>query len=178
MDSIKEEWRPISASVDYVVSNLGRVRNNGRTVHTSNGQVRKYSEKICGHTQNQHGHLKVNVFCDDGVKRCLYVHHLVAEAFIGPRPDGMKVLHGPLGTKVNTPENLSYGTLKQNSADMIRDGTKQVAESHSAAVLDWVKVREIRSRLSRGERVKDLAEAFGVSRQNITAIKVGRSWVE
>lgn len=50
------------------------------------------------------------------------LHILVAEAFICPRPDGMFCLHRD-DDKLNiTPENLYWGTPKENSLDRIRNG--------------------------------------------------------
>jgi hypothetical protein len=42
------------------------------------------------------------------------VHTLVAEAFIGPRPDGMEVCHGNGTPTDNRAENLRWDTHKVN----------------------------------------------------------------
>lgn len=52
-----------------------------------------------------------------------HVHVLVAAAFLGPRPDGMDIRHGPGGRLDNSPENLCYGTRKDNVQDSVTDGT-------------------------------------------------------
>lgn len=45
----------------------------------------------------------------DGIKDTVYVHDLVAAAFLGPCPKGMVVCHGPGGPLDNSAENLFYG---------------------------------------------------------------------
>lgn len=50
------------------------------------------------------------------------IHILVAEAFLGPRPDGMEV-RLLIGDKLdNRLENLTYGTHAQNMADVMEHG--------------------------------------------------------
>ena len=173
-----EVWKKIEGAASYSVSSKGRVRCDGKTKLTTNGQNRFYQPKICGHSTNQYGHLKVRISYDDGSWKNAYIHHLVASAFIGERPEGLRVLHGEEGKLVNEPHNLRYGTDEENSADKIRDGTHAAGEAHPSSVLTWDIVREIRCYVHQGFRVKDLAAKFGVSRQTITGIKVGRTWVE
>ncbi len=51
------------------------------------------------------------------------IHHLVAETFIGPRPEGAWVLHNNGDPEDNRPENLRYGTAAENTADSVKHGT-------------------------------------------------------
>ena len=77
------------------------------------------------------GHLQV-ALCLNGEKR-FYVHHLVAAAFIGPRPDGLMICHGPTGFTDNRAVNLRYDTRSENSHDMVVDGVHpQAAKFHCA----------------------------------------------
>jgi hypothetical protein len=50
-----------------------------------------------------------------------YVHHLAALTFLGPRPEGMEVLHGERGPLCNAPGNLRYGTPEENKEDQAVD---------------------------------------------------------
>ena|ERR1700758_5002651 len=113
----------------------------------------------------------------------------VKEAFIGPKPAGMEVLHGPGGITDNRAVNLSYGTRRQNVADMLRDGTDPNGDRHGMAKLTWEQVDEIRRRLPAGLRPgtrpkhlrhlptqQDLADEYGVSQTAIYEIITGRTW--
>ncbi|NJL65865.1 MAG: hypothetical protein HC894_01590 [Microcoleus sp. SM1_3_4] len=77
------------------------------------------------------------------------------------------------------PEHLWAGTRTQNLLDASKKGRTQ-GKSHplSNAKLDWEQVREIRQRLAAGERMKDLAKAYGVGWGAIHNIKYHVTWKE
>ncbi|MEG4803641.1 HNH endonuclease [Microcoleus sp. ARI1-B5] len=77
------------------------------------------------------------------------------------------------------PEHLWAGTRSQNALDASQKGRTQ-GKSHplSNAKLDWEKVREIRQKLAAGERMKDVAEAYGVTPSTIHNIKYHLTWKE
>ena len=103
---MKELWRPVyGLESEYLVSNVGRVQ----CLQTGN------MHKLCL-LDNRYVAVKMN-----GKMR--KVHHLVAEAFICPRPDGMLCLHKDDDKFNNTPENLYWGTQSQNQQDSLRNGT-------------------------------------------------------
>lgn len=51
------------------------------------------------------------------------VHALVAEVFLGPRPEGMFVCHKDDVRTNNRLSNLYYGTHSENTVDSVRNGT-------------------------------------------------------
>ena len=57
---------------------------------------------------------------DNGKRKPAYVHHLVALAFLGPKPDGDEVLHGAKGSTCNDADNLRYGSPDENSDEIAR----------------------------------------------------------
>ncbi|UAK58596.1 HNH endonuclease [Mycolicibacterium smegmatis] len=61
-----------------------------------------------------------------GDKKQFYVHHLVAAEFIGPRPDGMVIMHLDDDTLNNNVDNLKYGTQAENIRHSFRDGRRGV----------------------------------------------------
>ncbi len=54
----------------------------------------------------------------ESVRRHRKVHHLVAAAFIGPRPEGMVICHNNGDPLDNRVENLRYDTQAANIEDM------------------------------------------------------------
>ena len=103
------------------------------------------------------------------------IHRLVANAFIGPRPEGLETCHGPLGKCVNTPENLSYGTHSENMLDCLRDGTDQNGEKGSGAKLTKDQVLKLRG-LKGKVTQEEAAALFGVSRPNVSLIWSNKTW--
>lgn len=54
-----------------------------------------------------------------------YVHHLVLEAFVGPRPHGMQCRHINGNSLDNRLKNLAWGTPSEDNYDRVRHGTHQ-----------------------------------------------------
>lgn len=112
-----EVWRKIPGHHLYEVSSEGRVRTVTRTqrrgfhaaatLHSVElkqsigGRRKNYKRVMLMHPKKVHA----------------YVHHLVALAFIGPRPKGCEVLHGPAGSLTNSVSNIRYGDREENDMD-------------------------------------------------------------
>jgi hypothetical protein len=58
------------------------------------------------------------------------VHHLVLEAFVGPRPAGHEAAHGDGDKTNNALANLRWATPKENAADRYRHGTVLFGTRH------------------------------------------------
>ncbi|MGC5078489.1 HNH endonuclease signature motif containing protein [Agrococcus sp. DT81.2] len=63
----------------------------------------------------------------EGKSRVVRVHHLVLEAFVGPRPDGMFGCHWNDDPYDNRLENLRWATPSANSLDSVRNRTHAAA---------------------------------------------------
>lgn len=150
----------------YEVSDLGRVWSVPR---------RGVRGGFVNPSPDPRGYLRVTL-CRNGTHVKRRVHQLVAEAFIGPRPPGHEVRHGPGGKSDNRSVNLSYGTSQDNSDDMIRDGTVNHGEDVPVAKLTWSDVNEIRRRCAAGESQTALAREFGTCQSNISRIVLGKQW--
>lgn len=103
---MEEEWRPIKGWKGYFVSNLGRV--SGKRV-----EILKLYHSRRGGDYPFVDLRKV----EDGIpmRWCAKIHNLVAEAFLGPRQEGM-VVHHIDGNRDNCRvENLEYVTVTQNA---------------------------------------------------------------
>lgn len=57
--------------------------------------------------------------------RKVYIHHLVAETWHGPRPDGLLLLHADDDPDNPHAENLRWGTPAENAADRRRNQRKE-----------------------------------------------------
>lgn len=114
-----------------------------------------------------------------------HVHHLVLEAFIGPRPPGLQACHNDGNKLNNAVTNLRWDTCKANAADRVRHGTALVGERSPNVKLTESDVREIRA-LHRALKLPsgrvppgtncELAKRFGVAVGTIKSIAVGERW--
>ena len=119
---MREQWRDVIRFVGlYQASNLGRIKSLDRVVRNRRGGTRKLKGQILrpGPTGS---YLSVSL-SRDGIKTTIMVYRIVAEAWLGPCPDGMEVCHGPNGKLDNSVSNLRYDTRTNNNLDKRRDST-------------------------------------------------------
>src|SRR5258708_6519114 len=107
------------------------------------------------------GHLVVNLH-RERKKSARYIHHLVLEAFNGPRPPGTVCCHGDGNPANNRLENLRWGSQKSNCDDMLRHGTRRLGETGTRAKLRESDVVEIRRLGAEGAAPHGLAIRYEV----------------
>ncbi|MEX0313769.1 MAG: HNH endonuclease [Allomuricauda sp.] len=122
------------------------------------------------------GYLVVSAKKAGNKPRNFGVHQLVADAFLGPKPNLHEIRHLDGNPSNNSPENLSYGTAKQNAQDRKRHGNYFSGEDHHNAKLtnkDAIRIRTLRKK---GLKVKRLANQFHVSVATIESIIYNKSY--
>lgn len=112
-----EIWKPVPSRPGLMASSLGRVCLTPCTAKMPHGGTRAYNPKPTfghvawskkgarhtyrAHCSKRHGNIKV--------------HRAVCEAFHGPQPhEGAVVIHLNEDAHDNRPENLRWGTQKEN----------------------------------------------------------------
>lgn len=161
-----EQWR-IVEGWPYEVSSQGRVR---RTVLYNNsnpdGSVKCSISKSTGYP---------SVCMSRGnFKKSFFVHQLVAEAFLGPRPSSRHVVAHADGTRDNNRlENLRWATYEENEADKLVHGTRARGEKIFGCRLTERDVVAIRAS---NETIDELAPIFGVDRSTIWKVRCNRIW--
>ena len=117
-----ERWKPVNGYEGiYEVSSHGRVRSLDRTVTRSDGKVHRLKGKVLSVRLDKYGYQIVDLY-NHGKQQKRKVHSLVAEAFIGTRPEGTEVCHNDGRKTNNHVDNLSYGTRSENMLDRVRHG--------------------------------------------------------
>lgn len=114
---MEEIWKPVPSKPGIMASNFGRVLLPEREAAMPHGGIRSYKPKpTFGNktkaTKNARHHYMglYNKFYGN-----LKVHRLVCEAFHGPSPfDKAVVIHLDEDATNNKPENLKWGTQKEN----------------------------------------------------------------
>lgn len=160
------EWRVIPHYPLYEVSDRGEVRGPKG--------LRKLSPV-------SKGYVKVALFNEKG-RLDIPVHILVCQVFNGPKPyPEANALHKNNIRDDNRPDNLYWGTAKDNADDRIRSGIKtgQIGEDHHRAKLTWVEVNEIRQAFkSRLFTQFQLACKYKVTQATISLIILNKSWID
>ena len=163
-----EEIRRIAEHPDYMVSDFGNVYS----------AKKKCLRKLKPFPVNRYGHLAVDL-CGGkrGLRKVVLVHHLVLEAFIGPRPKGTEACHFPDRDPGNNKlENLRWDTPQRNAADKVKHGTQYSGENHPSAIHTNSKISRIKKDIRRGLRVCEIAKKYGIGQSTVCNIKAGRIW--
>lgn len=192
---MEEIWKSIPGYENhYEASSIGRIRSQRRVVFDiKDGKQRKrvFKERILSpNISAKHGRPSVMLSIQGKTKRIL-IARLVCLAFHGlPLQNKTNVLHYDDNGSNNVPENLRWGTLKENAADMRRnlgywpayiDGrSKRPRKPLGDPLMNEAQVRVLRRlpdmRHLRGIRA-DLAEAWGIKPSSITSAKNGgKGW--
>ncbi|WCE04457.1 HNH endonuclease [Pseudoxanthomonas sp. JBR18] len=104
------------------------------------------------------------------------VHSLVADAFLGPRPEGYVCRHldgNPQNPSVN---NLAYGTPAENEADKERHGRRVRGEQVHGSRLTAADVAEIRDLYAKGVQYSELLIRWPINPANMHAAVHGYTW--
>lgn len=135
------------------------------------GLVGKVKQKIASQIGYAHVHL-----IKDGESCMRHVHRLVAEAFIGPCPEGLQTRHMDGNPENNNVENLRWGSAAENAKDKERHGTQLHGESQPNAKLDELKIADIVKMIRNGLTHSEVSLKSGICRSQISSIARGDAW--
>lgn len=158
MDS--NTWKPIKGVYDAYINIDGCVIRNGKAKKSS---IAKTGYKVVTFSIKNKSHTKT-------------IHSLLADAFIGPRPDGMEVLHINGDKLDNRISNLRYGTRKENVADAIRHGTATIGLKNGAAKLKLHDIIFIKDMSDMGFFAYEIAPHFKVCVTTIRRVLNGHTY--
>ena len=172
---MSEQWRVVPSLLGrYEVSNRGRVRSFV-TPRTSTNMLSVALTK--------EGYCRIVLQVAKNLRRTMLVHRLVAEAFLGPTPDGQEVNHKDGDKTNNRPENLEYMTRLGN----MRHATDVLGVINGPVVVPRGRqrpnskmtddaIRELRELRKQGWSYHRLAEHFQISRWTVEDIARGKTW--
>lgn len=115
-----ETWVPVYGFKNYEVSNMGNVRRTSHIAKHARYGDRKLPERMLNPKKNGDGYWRVKIG-----KQLKFVHVLVLESFVCPRPKGMQVCHNNGKPDDNKLENLRWDTPRNNVLDRKSHGTYQ-----------------------------------------------------
>lgn len=170
-----EQWLLIPSFPDYEISESGLIRRARGVRGHEAGKAVQTQERSDGRAYRSVG------LSRSGRKFYRQVHVLVAEAFIGERPNGYEVNHKDFDPSNNHWSNLEYVTHAENCRHSRLAGRYTLppnskGENNAAAKVTEGLVREIRSLFAAGAKRRELAARFGIGRTQISNIVTRRRW--
>ena len=161
------EWKSVLGGA-YEVSSQGVVRR------ATPGR-RTYVGRVLNPVRMSVGYLSVAPTVG-GRNVSVYVHRLVAEAFLGPCPEGHEVNHID-GVKTNNDvANLEYVTHAGNMRHASRTGLSAVGERCRRSHLRDQDIRDMRAAWEAGESGLALSRRFGVAPVTVSLIVNRKTW--
>lgn len=94
------------------------------------------------------------------IRKNVMAHAIVADAFHGPRPEGLQIRHLDSDSMNNCPENLAYGTRAENDQDKVNLHREKGYRSPNRGFTDD-EVRQIRKLKADGMSGLKIAAIFG-----------------
>lgn len=167
-----EVWITCPSLPEYEASSFGRVRSKPfiGTLHT--GAPRWYGGKpTLGYWAERERRYKI-VYRGHSYK----VHRLICEAFHGPAPaDKPNCLHADENSRNNRPDNLSWGTQKENlNAPGFLSAASKAWKGTQKRTLDPSDIDHIKARYARGETLRVIAGDYGVAPCTLSNRMAGR----
>lgn len=182
-----ESWKNIlfedfdSEREEMLVSNYGRIKK--RKVNESEFELVKQTvvNNFCTFTYPSK--TKISKY-GKKARRSLYVHKVVATAFLESKEDQKFVIHKNHDLVDNRVENLKYVnqkdlTVHQRSNPKRIDADKRKLRNRSHYKLTETEVMRIKKKINnpnRRTRMKMIAKEFGISTMQLYRIKTGENW--
>lgn len=158
-------WKQISSLNGlYSASDTGLIKRNAGIVIGKDGRKMNIAEKILKPYSRERGYLTVNA-CIDSSHKPIFVHRLVAEAFL-PNPQNKPFInHIDNNPANNRVDNLEWCTQTENMQHSLIQGRMIVPESKT---IDLAKLEQIKSLLKQGLSKREISRRLNVCRNTIT----------
>lgn len=162
---------PLTISSPVVKNRFWDKVNKNGPIHPVHGVCWNWTACVGG--SGNYGHMTI-------FGKGWFSHRYSYTIHFGFIPDGLSVLHKCDNVLCVNPSHLFLGTALDNARDRNRKGRQSKGEGRWAHKLTEGQVKEIRQRYrswaSNKSNSKQLAEEFGVTRDHIRVVAIGKSW--
>ena len=161
-----------------MASNMGNIKRLVREVVYPKGGVRVFPEVILDNKPLPTGYIQVCISIDK-IRKHHMVHRLVVETFLENVDDKPCVNHKNSIRHDNRLSNLEWCTSAENNQHAFDFGfgnAKSGEDNHLSKITEN-QVKKIYTLSKKGDILqKDISLMFGISRQNVSSIKLKKAW--
>lgn len=169
-------WKSIPDFYEYEVSDEGQVRRAIETKTCAGKVIPKHT--ILKPKIKSNGYTEYGLKNDDGIKKYVLGHRLVAITFLGKQPKrGYIVCHNNGIRNDNRVSNLRWDTNSGNQLDKVSHGTDSNGSKHPLAKLSTEQVCLVIQMWNNGLSQSAIARHFEVVPHTINRIVNGKSYV-
>lgn len=144
----KEIWKDVKGFPGYQVSNLGRVKNVKKDV-------------LLTPHPSKYGYYHIGLY-QNGVRKNLYIHRLVAEAFLDePLDNSLEIDHIDGCKENNKVTNLEWVTRSENTKRAFKNGLKEPNKPSTSIPVRIIETNEV------FESARKCADAINGDKKNI-----------
>jgi len=168
MKKSKEIWRDIEGfEGSYKISNYGQVKSLSRYILFKTGYIKDHKGGMLKFNVNKDGYCRI---CLRGIKgdTHLFIHRLVANAFILNPENKPFVNHKDFNPSNNEVSNLEWVTHQENIL--------HARNNRPWRKLDINKAKQIRHLLNEGAERKSIQKWYGVKEMTISDIFNNKTW--
>lgn len=174
-----EKWLPVKGYEGfYEVSNMGRIKSLDRYIKRKNSDTSEFRRGvILKHKLNIGGYF-INGISKDGQGSTVYLHKVVATAFV-ENPNGYPEANHIDGDKGNNrASNLEWTTPQLNTIHAYENGlTQRTSDKCKSSKLTFDQADEIRMRyFNNKELMSTLAMEYGVAEGVVYSVVIGDSY--
>jgi hypothetical protein len=156
------QWKAITDCPGWEVNSKGEIRSWRKAGRGNTLRAEPKPVKVFRNVQT--GYLQVGYFLEKGKVLNTYVHQMVANAFLEPKPDGAWVCHKNGNYLDCQASNLYWGTPKSNGEDASRHATE----------VKFVKKEYVDELTLRAKKfIADNAEEFSINEDVVFRILLG-----
>lgn len=161
-----ENWKQVLHSVDYAVSDQGRVRRSTPGLRTFVGRI---------HSVSLMGKYLYISFDSYGPKKYFPIHRLVLETFVGPAPVGHECNHKDSNCLNNCVDNLEWIPISENRS---HKGSKNGSSKLKEGEVWLIKKILAADVVGKGKLItfRFLDAMFKMGKGNAAKIKRGLKW--
>lgn len=179
---MEEVWKPVVGYEDYYkVSNKGRIFRIERSITFENKltgrlNTKVYEEKELVGEVDKDGYRKLIFNLKEKGKKRIFVHRIVALAFLS-NEDNLPVVNHKDGNKANNSvENLEWCTVQHNNSHARENGLLKTLRGEDCPYSKITEQQALEIIKSKDKSNKHFCEKFQLSQAQVSRIKNGSRW--